>query len=129
MLEFYLLNANIFVLSILSIFNPLGRLLCVMWVSVQSTDQISTPLSGRIVNATLVLHGTSALPEHRKNGARIYDDVFSQFPSSSHRVSLHVHCMTIYLIETHTHTQTLLVSLYSQRECRECSVTFKHAID
>lgn len=40
-------------------------------------------LSGRIVNATLVLHGTSAVPEYRKHGTRIYDDAFNQLSSRS----------------------------------------------
>nr|CAH0100756.1 unnamed protein product [Daphnia galeata] len=49
------------------------------------SGQNSSLLSGRIVNATLVLHGTSAMPEYRKNGARIYDDAFNQlFSSPSH---------------------------------------------
>ncbi|XP_046655685.1 neuroendocrine convertase 1-like [Daphnia pulicaria] len=48
------------------------------------SSQNSSLLSGRIVNATLVLHGTSAMPEYRKNGARIYDDAFNRLSSRSH---------------------------------------------
>lgn len=47
------------------------------------SSQKSRPLSGRIVNATLMLHGTSAIPEYRKNGARIYDDAFNLLSSRS----------------------------------------------
>jgi hypothetical protein len=50
------------------------------------SSQNSSLLSGRIVNATLVLHGTSAMPEYRKNGARIYDDAFSRLSSRSVRI-------------------------------------------
>ena len=37
--------------------------------------------TGRITNATLILHGTYALPEYRRSGPRIYDDEFSKFIS------------------------------------------------
>lgn len=34
-------------------------------------------LSGRVVNATLVLHGTSSMPVYRRHGPRVYNDDFS----------------------------------------------------
>lgn len=40
-------------------------------------------LTGRVVNATLVLHGTSAQPDYRKKGARLYDDNFNKLAKSN----------------------------------------------
>lgn len=37
------------------------------------------PLTGRVVNATLVLHGTVSEPFYRKDGPRVYDDLFNRF--------------------------------------------------
>jgi hypothetical protein len=39
-------------------------------------------LTGRVVKATLVLHGTSGQPDYRKKGARVYDDNFNKLAKS-----------------------------------------------
>ena len=38
-------------------------------------------MNGRVVNATLVLHGTSLMPAYRQYGPRIYNDEFSKLKS------------------------------------------------
>ncbi|KAI9560352.1 hypothetical protein GHT06_014369 [Daphnia sinensis] len=60
--------------------NPKGQ-----WklIATDVSSQKPSLLSGRIVNATLVLHGTSAMPEYRKHGTRIYDDAFNRLSSRS----------------------------------------------
>ncbi|XP_032794407.2 neuroendocrine convertase 1 isoform X1 [Daphnia magna] len=65
--------------------NPKGQ-----WklIATDVSSQKPNLLSGRIVNATLVLHGTSAMPEYRKHGTRIYDDAFNQLSSRSHEATI-----------------------------------------
>jgi len=46
------------------------------------TEEEEPVMSGRVVNATLVLHGTSSMPKYRENGLRVYNDDFSKLKST-----------------------------------------------
>lgn len=54
------------------------------------TSADNAPLIGRVVNATIMLHGTADLPAYRNNGPRIYEDSFSQFHPRERNYDNHV---------------------------------------
>jgi len=45
-------------------------------VEEEGEEEVSM-MNGRVVNASLVLHGTSSMPAYRQHGPRIYNEDFS----------------------------------------------------
>ena len=53
-------------------------------------------MTGQVVNATLILHGTSVMPEYRK-GSKVYDSSFNTFPEQVLQLELFIFILSTYV--------------------------------